>query len=152
MSYVNSVLQPDETVRYATNIHWIIYWRGVLALALAIVFYVASLQSIDIHWLWSWLTLLTLLVAVVLLLHAWFRRWTTEIAVTSRRIIRKEGFIWRRTKEIALDKVESVDVDQSIAGRVLGYGDVLVYGTGQAIEAMRWIAAPIAFRNHVTAE
>ena len=86
------------------------------------------------------------------LFRAWFRRWTTEIAVTSRRIIRKQGFIWRKTKEIALDKVESVDVDQSIPGRIFDYGDVLVHGTGQAIEELKLIASPIEFRNHVTAE
>ncbi len=152
MSYVASVLQPDEKVRFATNIHWIIYLRGIVVLVLAAVIYAVSRQPIGAHWLWLWLAVLLLAIAAVLLFRAWFRRWMTEIAVTSRRIIWKEGFVWRKTKEIALDKVESVDVDQTIPGRILDYGHVRVHGTGQAVEEFELIAAPIQFRNHVTAE
>ena len=50
-----------------------------------------------------------------------------------------------------MSKVESVDVDQSVAGRILGFGTVTIHGTGGGIESMRNIADPIAFRNHVTA-
>jgi uncharacterized membrane protein YdbT with pleckstrin-like domain len=152
MSYVASVLQPDEKVRYVTNIHWIIYLRGLALLVLAAVVYGVSRQPIGGHWFWYWLAWLLFVIAAAFLFQAWFRRWTTEIAVTSRRIIKKQGFVWRKTKEIALDKVESVDVDQSIAGRIFDYGDVLVHGTGQAIEELKLIGSPIQFRNHVTAE
>ena len=55
---------------------------------------------------------------------AWFHRWTTETDVTNLRVVHKTGFIKRRTFEMALDKVESVDVNQSILGRILNYGDV----------------------------
>lgn len=152
MSYVASVLQPDEKVRFSTNTHWVIYLPGLALLLLAAVTYVVSLQAGGMEWLWYWIAVLLALVAALFLFRAWFRRWTTEIAVTSRRIIRKEGFVWRKTKEIALDKVESVDVNQSIPGRILDYGDVMVHGTGQAIEGLKLIASPIQFRNHVTAE
>jgi uncharacterized membrane protein YdbT with pleckstrin-like domain len=152
MSYVSSVLQPDEKVRYATNVHWIIYLPGAALLLLGALTYGISRNPIGPAWLWYWIAVLLVLIAAVLLFRAWFRRWTTEIAVTSRRIIRKEGFIRRKTKEIALDKVESVDVDQSIAGRILDYGNVLIHGTGQAIEDLELIARPIQFRNHVTAD
>ena len=50
-----------------------------------------------------------------------------------------------------MDKVESVNVDQSLLGRLLGYGTVTVHGTGGGIEPLPDIASPIAFRNHVTA-
>ena len=152
MSYVRSVLQPNETVRTTTSIHWIIYWRGIVALLAAVMVLGISLEPVLGYLLGGSLALILLAVAVWFLFQAWFRRWTTEIAVTNRRIIRKEGFIWRKTTEIALDKVESVDVVQSIAGRLLDYGDVRVHGTGQAIETMRMISAPIAFRNRVTAD
>ena len=152
MCYVTSVLQPDEKVRYVTNTHWIIYLPGVVTLGLAGVSYWVAMQPVSAYDIWRWIAAALLVAAAVLIFRAWFRRWTTEIAVTSRRIIRKQGFIWRKTKEIALDKVESVDVDQSILGRIFDYGDVLVHGTGQAIEELKFIASPIEFRNHVTAE
>ena len=62
---------------------------------------------------------------------AWFHRWTTETDVTNLRVVHKTGFIKRRTFEMSLDKVESVDVNQSILGRILNYGDVTICGVGE---------------------
>jgi len=82
---------------------------------------------------------------------AWFRRWTTEIDVTDRRIVFKRGFIRRHTVEMNMDKVESVDVDQSILGRMLNYGDITIRGTGVGIEPLHNIDAPLEVRKQVTA-
>jgi uncharacterized membrane protein YdbT with pleckstrin-like domain len=84
-------------------------------------------------------------------LKAWFHRWTTETDVTTLRVVHKEGFIKRRTFEMSLDKVESVDVDQSILGRILNYGNVTILGVGEGKERIKTIAAPLTFRNHITA-
>ena len=152
MSYVKSVLQPGETVRYATDIHWIIYIPGFLLLVLGGVAYWTALQPVSAYRVWVWIAGLLFACAAVALFIAWFRRWTTEIAVTDRRIIYKRGFIRRHTIEMHLDKVESIDVDQSILGRVMNYGDILIRGVGVGIEPLKNIDSPIAFRNHVTAE
>jgi membrane protein YdbS with pleckstrin-like domain len=152
MSYVRTVLQPGETVRFETNLHWILYAPGLLLAVLAGVAYWLALGPDAWYGLWATIAVLLVAGAVILLFRTWFERWTTEIAVTSRRIIYKRGFVWRQTKEIALDKVESVDADQSIPGRLLDYGTIRVHGTGQAIEELKSISAPIQFRNHVTAE
>jgi uncharacterized membrane protein YdbT with pleckstrin-like domain len=74
------------------------------------------------------------------------------MAATDRRIIFKRGFIRRHTIEMHLDKVESVDVDQSLLGRMFGYGDILIRGVGVGIEPLKNIGSPLEFRNHVTAE
>jgi uncharacterized membrane protein YdbT with pleckstrin-like domain len=66
------------------------------------------------------------------------------------RVVHKTGFIKRRSFEMALDKIESVDVDQSILGRLLNYGDVTVNGVGEGRETIRTIAAPLAFRSAIT--
>ena len=71
--------------------------------------------------------------------------------MTDRRVVYKRGFIKRHTIEMNMDKVESVDVDQSIFGRLLNYGDITVHGTGEGWETLRGIGAPLDFRNHVTA-
>jgi uncharacterized membrane protein YdbT with pleckstrin-like domain len=82
---------------------------------------------------------------------AWFHRWTTETDVTNLRVVHKSGFIKRRTFEMSLDKVESVDVNQSILGRILNYGSVTVRGVGEGSETIDSIASPLEFRNHITA-
>ena len=82
---------------------------------------------------------------------AWFRRWTTEIAITNRRIIFKRGFIQRHTAEMNMDKVASVDVTQSVLGRVFDYGTVRVQAAGMNLEDLPMIESPLQFRNHITA-
>jgi len=79
---------------------------------------------------------------------AWFHRWTTETDVTNLRVVHKAGFIKRRTFEMSLDKVESVDVNQSILGRIMNYGDVTVVVSAKAPRQSRTIASPLEFRNY----
>jgi uncharacterized membrane protein YdbT with pleckstrin-like domain len=91
------------------------------------------------------------LAALVTAARAWFIRWTTEIAVTDKRIIFKRGFINRHTAEMNMDKVASVDVDQSLWGRVFDYGSVHILGTGgvAGIEHLHGISNPIGLRNAI---
>ncbi len=89
--------------------------------------------------------------AVLLALRAWFIRWVTEIVVTDRRVIYAHGFIQRHSVEVNMDKIESVDVDQSMLGRMFDCGDVTIRGTGSTMEPLRAVDRPIAFRNEVTA-
>jgi uncharacterized membrane protein YdbT with pleckstrin-like domain len=81
---------------------------------------------------------------------AWFHRWTTETDVTNMRVVHKTGFIKRRTFEISLDKVESVDVNQSILGRLMNYGDLTIQGVGERTQTISTIASPLAFRSAIT--
>jgi uncharacterized membrane protein YdbT with pleckstrin-like domain len=90
-------------------------------------------------------------IALILALRAWFIRWTTEIAVTDLRVIYAQGFIQRRSVEVNMDKIESVDVDQSVLGRLLNYGNVTIHGTGTTLEPLRNVDRPIEFRNEITA-
>ena len=84
-------------------------------------------------------------------MRAWFHRWTTETDVTNLRVVHKTGFIKRRTFEMSLDKVESVDVNQSILGRILELRRRHRRGVGEGAETIRTIASPLAFRNYITA-
>ena len=152
MSYVNRVLQPGEVVRHRADLHWILYARGALcALAAWVMFLLIPAEQGFVHWLLVIGSSILLAVGVGLLAQNWYRWWTTEIAVTDRRIIYKTGFIYSETSEVHMDKVESVDVDQTILGRLLDYGDVSVVGTGSTWETLRTIARPIVLRNHITA-
>jgi uncharacterized membrane protein YdbT with pleckstrin-like domain len=151
--YIDDILQPGEKVLYSTNAHWVFYLPAIgawiVALALFILSRVATADA---------LVLLSLVAAAVMALvalywtaRAWFYRWTTETDVTNMRVVHKTGFIKRRTFEMALDKVESVDVNQSIMGRLLNYGDVTIMGVGEGKETITMIAAPLEFRSHITA-
>jgi uncharacterized membrane protein YdbT with pleckstrin-like domain len=84
-------------------------------------------------------------------LRAWLRRVTTELAITDLRVIYKAGLFRRHTLEMNRSRIESVDVDQSLLGRIFGYGTVTVRGTGGSLEPLRNIRDPIGFRNHITA-
>ena len=132
MSYVNSVLQPGERVVMRGHLHWIVYWHAILLLRARHRAASPWERPADGRWLIAFTAIAFGVLFVVAFMHAWFIRWITEIAVTDRRIIYKRGFINRHTVEMNMDKVASVDVDQSILGRMLDYGTVHVIGTGGA--------------------
>ena len=149
MSYVQRVLQPGEQVRHISSIHWIVYWPGVAVALLAVVAYWFS-ETRLLTGFWRYTTYALALVAVVLLIQQWLQWWVTEIAVTDRRVIYKKGLVRRQTNEMNMDKVESVQIDQSILGRMLDYGNVTILGTGEGFETLRTIASPIELRNSIT--
>lgn len=151
--YVDEILQPGEQLRYSTTVHGIIYAPGLVCLALAAAALIGAWLTLDGTLIAVLIVVAALLAAVGLfwLASAWFRRWTTETDVTSLRVVHKEGFIKRNTFEMSLDKVESVDVAQSILGRIFGWGDVTVKGVGEGHKRMKMIASPLQFRNHITA-
>jgi hypothetical protein len=150
--YIDEILQRGERVLYSSNAHWIFYVPAILAWIVALALFVLSRQTIV-----EGLVLLCLVASGLVALAAlywtvkgWFHRFTTETDVTNLRIVHKTGFIKRRTFEMALDKVESVDVNQTILGRILNYGDVTINGVGEGRETIRTIASPLAFRSSIT--
>ena len=152
--YIDDILQPGEKVLYSTNAHWIFFGPAILLWIVAGVF--LALSGLAILAGPMMLVCLALAAVVGLLalyktLTAWFGRWTTETDVTNLRVVHKTGFISRKTFEMSLDKVESVDVTQSIAGRIFDYGDVTIMGVGEGKETIKTIASPLAFRNSITA-
>ena len=95
------------------------------------------------HWVIfiSWLGLFTLLLGPAII------RWSSEFVITNKRIIIKTGFISRNTFEMNLSKIESVNVDQSFMGRILGYGSMTIIGTGGTRESFHNITKPLEFRK-----
>ena len=151
--YIDEILQPGEKVLYSTNAHWVFYLPAIGAWIVAIVLFILS-RGATVDGLILLCLAASAVVAIVALYwtaRAWFHRFTTETDVTNMRVVHKTGFIKRRTFEMALDKVESVDVNQSILGRILNYGDVTIQGVGEGRETIKTIGAPLDFRNHITA-
>jgi uncharacterized membrane protein YdbT with pleckstrin-like domain len=99
--------------------------------------------------LFLWVALLCFLVGGILFSVGLIRRNATEMAVTNRRVIVKSGVAERRTIELLLSRIESVVVEESALGRLLGYGTVIVRGTGGTPEVFPKIARPLEFREQV---
>jgi uncharacterized membrane protein YdbT with pleckstrin-like domain len=151
--YIDDILQPGEKVLYSTNAHWIFYLPAIGLWIVALAFFILSRNTLNETLVLVWLSLsaIAAIAALYWTLKAWFHRWTTETDDTNLRVVHKTGFIKRRTFEMSLDKIESVDVNQSILGRILNYGDVTVRGVGEGAETITTIASPLDFRNHITA-
>lgn len=151
-TYVEHVLQPEETVRFEGTLHWVIYLPGFVLVVFGIAGLVAMTgMAPGGRTILSVFASLALAIGALHLLVAWIKQVTTEIAVTNRRVIYKTGLISRRTVEMNMDKVESVDVKQNVVGRILDYGTVLIRGTGAGLEPLSEIASPLALRNAISA-
>jgi uncharacterized membrane protein YdbT with pleckstrin-like domain len=151
--YIDEILQPGERVLYSTNAHWIFFLPAIIGWIVAGVFLVISgmVPAGPSVLICLSLAAISAIAALYKTVTAWFHRWTTETDVTNFRVVHKTGFVQRQTFEMSVDKVESVDVNQSILGRILNYGDVTVLGVGEGGKTLDTIASPLAFRNAITA-
>ena len=150
--YIEEILQPGEKVLYSTNEHWMFFLPAIAGWVIAFAFLVLwRLVTADaLMFVCLALAAIAGLAALYLTATAWFRRWTTETDVTNMRVVHKTGFIRRRTFEMSLDKVESVDVNQSIFGRIMNYGDLTIQGVGEGTQTISTVTSPLAFRNAIT--
>jgi uncharacterized membrane protein YdbT with pleckstrin-like domain len=151
MTYIDRILEPGEQVRYHTTVSWTSYMPTILLAICALASLLVGARYAEMVNI-SWFAAIAFAVAAIAaFLPAWFRRWTTEIVVTDRRIILKRGLIRRHTVEMNMRKVESVDVDQTLIGRLFNYGNVTIRGTGSSFEKLRMIDSPLKLRTTVTA-
>ncbi len=133
--------RADESVTYEAQLHWILFVPPVVLFAAGLV--AIAFQTV--------IAIALLLASIAAILHAYVRLITTRIIVTDRRIVYRTGLVARRTLEMNKEKIESIDVSQSIPGRLLDFGSVTVKGTGGGIEAIHQVAAPFMLRNQVAA-
>ena len=153
MRYVDKVLQPGEAILQVTTISRVGYIRGIAVLVAALVAWgVTSTSTTSLISVSGEIATLALIVAgLYFIVVTRWRRFTTEVAVTDRRVIYAIGFINRRTVEMNMDKIESVDVEQPLVGRLLNYGDIIIHGTGDSEEVLQEIDHPLDFRSRITA-
>jgi uncharacterized membrane protein YdbT with pleckstrin-like domain len=125
MSYIDESLIEGEVVLHRARISW---WSQAGMIVLGVL-------------------LLVVVVGLFLLVGAWIKVRSTELAITNRRVIAKFGFIKRDTVEINLEKVEALRVEQGFWGRILNFGTILMSGTGGSLEPIPNIADPLVFRR-----
>lgn len=143
MSYIEKDLLDGERILYSGKLHWFIYVPAVMALIAAICLYVIFSTN-NFH---PVLSSVFGLYAVGLFVNALITRISTELAVTNKRIIYKEGLISRRTVELTHNRIESIREEQSIIGRIFGCGTIIIEGTGGGKEHLKNIESPLAFKK-----
>jgi uncharacterized membrane protein YdbT with pleckstrin-like domain len=157
LSYAEKHLIAGETVHYETRLHWIVMVGHALIAAVLVIIGVTLLVTP-----WSsvkggepapaalrWVGAVCVLAGAVVFGAGLLRRGATEMAVTNKRVIVKSGLADRRTIELLLPRIESIAVEEPAIGRLLGYGTVIVRGTGGTPEVFPQIARPLEFREQV---
>jgi uncharacterized membrane protein YdbT with pleckstrin-like domain len=146
-----------ETVQYETRLHWIVMVGhvviaailGLIGLSLLLISWNSVKGSESLPSVLRWTGVACLIVAAISFGIGFVRRSATEMAVTNKRVIVKSGLADRRTIELLLPRIESIAVEEPALGRVLGYGTVIVRGTGGTPEVFPQIARPLEFREQV---
>ena len=160
MSYAEKHLIAGETVQYQTKLHWIVMLGHAGLMAFFILAGIALLvfswnirHSADSHSnILIWLALAAFLVAAILLGIGLIKRGATVMVITNKRVIVKTGLASRRTIELLLSRIESIAVEEPAMGRMLGYGTVVIRGTGGTPEVFEKIAHPLEFREQVQSQ
>ena len=147
MSYIKSQLLPGEEIKYRGHLHRSIFAPAFSFAVTAVLSFVVVLQSGDLPIFWGLLG-----AAIVSYIWAQILYSTSEFVVTNKRVVIKVGWLRRRTVETMLNKVEGINVEQSVLGRILGYGSIIITGTGGTQEPFRNIGSPFEFRRQVQAQ
>ena len=127
MSYIDETLVGSEEIKYITNFHWT-YSMGM----------------------WFWLIFFGWMgIGVIIFLIMFIHKKTTELGVTTSRIVKKSGWISRKTEELSLGRIEEMNLTQGILGRVLGYGKIQINGTGGSYILTHSIDDPMEFRKAI---
>lgn len=133
MAYLDSI---NEKLVYEAKIHWIIFVFPIIVMFFGIICFKETHSVI-------------LAIGILWFIGAIIRRWTTELAITEKSVIGKWGLIRRDTIELRINKVESIRLNQGIIGRMLGYGTVIVVGTGSSSAPIRYIKQPVRFKKEL---
>ena len=142
MGYIEANLLPNERVVHRAALHWLIFGKAMLVVAAGLALVVLEPRVGGIVVLLGLAMSLSPLVAYK----------TSEFGVTTRRVIIKVGFVRRRTLELLLPQVETIGVDQGIAGRIFNYGSVTLSGTGGVREVFHNVAAPLELRRQIQSQ
>lgn len=128
MSYIEESLSAGEKIESLFKLHWFAWLPMVLWLILGIV-------TFGLTWL--------------IALYEFLRLKYTEQGVTNKRVVLKTGIIGRKTEEMKLTSIETVEINQSIWGRIFGFGTVQVTGRGISDVVFRGIDDPMAVKRQI---
>ena len=143
-SYTTKTLAPGEQViSINKNTKW--GYLNAVIYGLAVFFIVIPFDPVLA-------TMALVFITLGISFAVWYTRWTCEFAVTNKKVVSKRGLIARATDELMLTKVEGVDVDQPMLGRILGYGSLKITGPGQQVVKFLGIDNPVDVKNQIQSQ
>jgi len=156
MSYLNSTLMENEKVLYHSKPHWIVFSTAVFLLGLTLVilvlgpqYEIGKIKFAGLPPFYILFSIITFVTTIYSSLSAVITFSASEFGITNKRVLMKTGFIQRASLEILLQKIEGIRVSQSILGRVLGYGTIIIIGTGGSKDFFNNVDGPLIFRKKV---
>lgn len=144
MSYVEGTLSKDEEIKEVVKLHWINYVITVFLILFAILIVCAYISAPNKEGMGIWVCLF-----VWWPVYDFLRLYTTEMVVTNKRVICRKGIIGVKTEELKYQKIESVEIKQSILGRIFGYGTLWFSGTGSSKVKFENIEDPWTIKSRV---
>jgi hypothetical protein len=137
---LGNVLLEDEEVRLEATIHWGIYWKGtvLLVFALYLLLFVEGAYNLGIMFTG---------IAVIALILAWVTKYYLALVMTDRRTLARWGILHLDFVDMRYSQIESAEVSRSLMGRILGYGSVVLAGTGQRVVIVPYIGNAGEFRR-----
>ena len=125
MSYIEKTLGNNEKILYQVNYHWL--WTAIAILSL--------------------IFLGVFIIGIFIFLFMMIQKWTTERCITNFRLIQKTGWIARDTQEIRIDRMEEINLKQTIIDRIFGSGSIVITGVGKGEIKLKFIDEPLVFQK-----
>jgi len=140
MSYIEDNLMSGEEVIYLAYLHWVVFLWPIIWFVIAILFFIGGGDSAAVGGIF-------IVIAIIHAIASLITYKTSEFGVTNKRVLVKVGFIRRNSLEVLLTKVEGIQVKQGIIDRILGYGSIVISGTGGSKDPFHKISSPLEFRR-----
>ena len=161
MGYVDKTLTGDEKIVYNAKVDWFTFIIPVFTLILGIIVYIYRIPFKEFNSIEEVGVLIAAIVThslfvmlifkgLLSLIRAFLHKISTELILTTKRVVFKTGFIRRKTVELTHKQIESLSFRQSVMGRIFNFGDIIIYGTGGVSTPIYDIDNPLLFRNKAT--
>ena len=137
MGYIDKNLMVGEQIIYRTKLHWIVFLGPI-------IFFVFGINFIFEY---APVGVILFIIAIIWAISALISRATSEFGISNKKVLIKVGWFSRNSLETLLAKVESIQVEQGILGRIFNYGTIIIRGTGGTHNPFKNIAAPLTFRK-----
>ncbi|MDP3268216.1 MAG: PH domain-containing protein [Legionella sp.] len=133
---------PDTNVIYFTRLHWIIFFWPIMMLcfAIAINAYITQLREVSLFFAFF---------AMLWIVMTWVTYHFSSITIKSKQVILRTGVLVRKTVDIPLSKIETIDIRQSILGSILRYGALVITGTGGTRHLLNYLDRPLTCRRYI---
>jgi uncharacterized membrane protein YdbT with pleckstrin-like domain len=132
----------NQQVVYQARLHWVLFIWPVLFLAFGLW---ASSKFLSLHEVGLFVVVMALLWSILV----WLTYQFSSLTIKKKQVILRTGILVRQTIDISLNKIESVDIRQSILGSLFKYGSIVITGTGGTRQEMTYVARPLTCRRYI---